>query len=99
MKYLKNRDINIRSTVKILETKKQLLKQISFNTSLSKFVRWKAFLKLYGLSLKSSTVKLTNRCILTNRKKRFNKHYNFSRIMFLRLAKSKQLTDIKKINW
>ena len=41
--------------------------------------------KFFLLPVKSSLSHVTNRCVITNRKKRINKLYSFSRISFLKL--------------
>ena len=81
------------------ETKRFVLKNIIVNTNLIKSVRWKASTELTKMLKMSSSVYYVNRCILTGRRKRINKLYSFSRIMFLRLVRFGYLNGLKKASW
>lgn len=81
------------------ETKRFVLKNIILNTNLVKSTRWKASKKLTKMLKMSSSVYYVNRCILTGRRKRINKLYSFSRIMFLRLVRFGYLNGLKKSSW
>jgi len=100
MKKLQYRDKKVRSAVKQLEAKKQLLQMILDNKHVSRFVKGKVRLKNNSeLLSNSSKTRITNRCILTNRKKRVNKYYNLSRLVFIRFMKDNSLRNLQKICW
>jgi len=47
----------------------------------------------------TSKVYITNRCTLTGRRKYINKFYRFSRIEFLKLARSGNISNLRKSTW
>jgi len=99
MKKLVQKDKQFRSSVKKFERKRIILKSIIKNTYLTDLVKWKAILKLTQLPSNSSKVYLTNRCVLTGRRKYINKFYRFSRIEFLKLARSGNISNLRKSTW
>ena len=62
-------------------------------------IRWKAFLKLQEIKHQYSEVSLSNRCVLTINKKRFNKLTTFSRHIFLKLIRSGKIYGLKRSIW
>ena len=99
MKKLVQKDKQFRSSVKNFEQKRLILKSIIKNTYLIDLVRWNAILELTQLPSNSSKVYITNRCTLTGRRKYINKFYRFSRIEFLKLARSGNISNLRKSTW
>lgn len=99
MKKLVEKDKKIRKTIYIFEKKKFILKSISQNLNFFNLIRWKAYFNLSLLPSTSSKTFITNRCVKTIHKKRFNKLTNFSRMVFLKLVKSNQFNSIYKGSW
>jgi small subunit ribosomal protein S14 len=99
MKNLVQKDKQFRSYVKKFERKRLILKSIIKNTYLTDLVKWNAILKLAQLLSNSSKIYVTNRCTLTGRRKYINKFYRFSRIEFLKLARSGNISNLRKSTW
>jgi small subunit ribosomal protein S14 len=99
MKNLVQKDKQFRIDVKKFERKRLIFKSIIKNTYLADIVRWNAVLKFSQLPSNSSKVYLTNRCTLTGRRKYINKFYRFSRIEFLKLARSGTISNLRKSTW
>ena len=99
MKKLFTNDQKHRKLVRQSELEHFILKQISINSNFLKMTRWKALYKLSNLSKDSSKTVLSNRCIKTINKKTFHKFTNFSRTVFLKLAKSGQISGMRKSSW
>ena len=99
MKKLITKDKKTRKTIKLLELDQFILKQILTNTNFIKTTRWNALFKLTNTPNKSSRTFISNRCTETINKKRFNKFTNFSRIVFLKLAKSGYISGLRKSSW
>lgn len=99
MKKLFVKDKKNRKTVKQSELKHFILKQISTNSNHIKTVKWNALYMLSNRSNKNSKTVLSNRCIRTVNKKTFHKFSNFSRMVFLKLAKSGYISGMRKSSW
>jgi ribosomal protein S14 len=99
MKKIFAKDRENRKTVKQLELEHFILKQISTNLNFLKTVRWNALHKLSNLSKRSSKTVLSNRCVKTINRKTFHKFTNFSRTVFLKLAKSGNISGMRKSSW
>lgn len=99
MKNLVQKDKQFRSNVKKFERKRLILKSIIKNTYLTDLIKWNAIIKLTQLPSNSSKVYVTNRCTLTGRRKYINKFYRFSRIEFLKLARSGKICSLRKSTW
>jgi ribosomal protein S14 len=99
MKYLNNKNKKNRKLVKSLEKKIFILKTIQYNTNLFYLIRWKANKILTSISKNSFKTSITNRCIISNRKKRLNKIINLSRLVFLDFARSGEIHGIRKAVW
>lgn len=99
MKKLLEKDKKVRKTIYNFEKKKFILKSIYHNLNFFNLIRWKAYLHLSLLPSKSSKTFITNRCIKTINKKKFNKLTNLSRIIFLKLVKANQVNSIYKGSW
>ena len=83
MKKLIEKDKKIRKKVKEFEKQKFTLKMIINNLNLPYLIRFKASNNLNKMSKKVSKTLISNRCITTVNKKKFNKLTNYSRIFFL----------------
>ncbi len=99
MKYLSFKNKRNRQEIKKHERDRFILKTILKNTNLFYLTRWKAFFKLKNIQKISSKTSVTNRCILSKRKKRLNKMLNVSRLVFLNFARIAEVNGIKKAIW
>ena len=100
MKKLLEKDKKSRKKIKKLEKKKLIFKMISNNSNLPDLVRFNAFNNLNKMPVKASKNALSNRCSRTINKKRFNKKFtNFSRMVFLKLARNKSIHGLTKASW
>lgn len=99
MKKQVRKDKTNRNLLFLDETKRFLLKNIVKNNNLSVSIRWKAVLIIAKMLKGGSSTVVCNRCIFTGRRKRINKFYSFSRIMFLRLVRFGHLCSLKKSSW
>jgi len=99
MKKLLKKDKKRRFIIKQLEKKIFILNSIFKNLNFFNLLRWNAFSNLKILSCKSSRISLSNRCLYTINKKRFNKLTTFSRQIFLKLIRAGQISNIQKVSW
>jgi small subunit ribosomal protein S14 len=99
MKILNIKNKRIRKVIKKLEQNRFILKTISSNSNLFYLTRWKAFFQLRNLTKNSSTTRMTNRCIISGRKKRLSKILNVSRLVFLNFARLTEISGIRKAVW
>ena len=96
MKKLLEKDKKIRQKIKKFEKKKLILKSISNNLSFTNLVRLNALNDLTKMQKKTSKVSISNRCVSTINKKKFNKLTKFSRIVFLKLARHRKIYGLVK---
>ena len=99
MKKILAKDKKVRKLVKKFEKQRFVLKSICNNSNFNSLIKLNAFYKLSVLSRYSSKSFISNRCVLTINKKKFNKLTNFSRIVFLKLVKHRNLHGLQKIYW
>lgn len=99
MKKILAKDKKIRKVIKNLEKKKFIFKSIQNNSNFCNLIRLNTFYKLSQLPSYSSKVFVSNRCVETINKKKFNNLSNFSRIVFLKLAKNGSIYGLKKFYW
>ena len=100
MKKIIEKDKQIRLKVKLLEKKRFVLNSIFTNFNFILTTRWIAYTKLKKLiNLSNSKVSLTNKCLVSVNKKRFNKFSYFSRQIYLKLIRSGEIYGIKKSVW
>ena len=99
MKKLLVKDKKIRLIVEKNEKICLILISIFRNLNFSSLIRWNAFLKLKKIKSKHSEVSLSNRCLVTINKKRFNSLTKFSRNIFLKLIRSGKIYGFKRSNW
>ena len=99
MKKILAKDQKIRKIVNKLEKKRFILKSIQNNSNFCKLVRLNTFYKLSNLPVCSSSSLISNRCVETINKKKFTNLANFSRIVFLKLAKKGSIHGLKRYYW
>lgn len=93
------KDKQTRKIIQKYEKKKFILKNINMNFNFFNLIRWNSYINLKFLPSKNSKTFLTNKCIETVHKKKFNKLTNFSRIVFLRLVKTRAINSVYKSSW
>jgi ribosomal protein S14 len=81
------------------ENKKIVLKSIYKNTNLPKIIRWNSGVKFTAIGKAGFTSGFVNRCVLTGRKKQINKNFRFSRLSFLKLARTGFISGVSKSTW
>ena len=99
MKKLLEKDKKIRKQIQKVEKKKFVLKMLLNNLNFTNLIRFNALDKLNKLDKKTSKVFISNRCITTINKRKFNKLTKFSRMVFLKLAKHKKIYGLTKASW
>jgi ribosomal protein S14 len=100
MKKKSQKDRKIRKLFNQQELNHIILKSIVKNENLSLVVKWNAISKLSNFSGSKNKTRFVNRCILTNRKAKFTNIFKkFSRLSFLRLARSGTISGLKKSSW
>jgi ribosomal protein S14 len=99
MKKLLEKDKKVRKKIKKFEKKKFILKAISNNLNLPDLIRFNAFNNLNEMPKNASKSFISNRCVNTINKKKFNKLTNYSRIIFLKLARHKSIYGLNKASW
>lgn len=99
MRKLISKDHQNRQLVKQEELTVFILKHILLNQNFPKTLRWKISYKTAQLKGNLSKTRLSNRCVKTVNKKTFHKFSNFSRIVFLRLAKLGHISGLRKASW
>ena len=96
MKKLLEKDKKIRQKIKNFEKRKLILKSISNNLNFTNLVRFNALNSITKMQKQTSKVFISNRCVNTINKKKFNKLTKFSRIVFLKLARNKKIYGLNK---
>lgn len=99
MKKLITKDRNHSLILKKINKKYFVLKSILKNKHFSIFVRNKSVLKLKKLSDLASVVSVSNKCVESINKKRFNKFTLFSRFIYLKLIRNGKIPSISKSSW
>lgn len=99
MRKILEKDKKIRSNLKNIEKQHFILKAIFKNFNYFVLVRWIAFLKLKALTASNSKVSMSNKCLYSINKKRFNKLTTFSRHVFLKQIRSGNIVGIQKSSW
>jgi ribosomal protein S14 len=99
MKKIFSKDKKHRELIKKSELNYFILKQLSNDYNFSKIVRWNSIKKLTVLNKRISKTYISNRCIKTINKKKFHKFSNFSRHVFIKLAKSNLISGLRKSSW
>jgi ribosomal protein S14 len=97
MKKQTQKDKKLRKSFDNQELSHIILKSIVKNENLSLLVKWHAILKLSNSLGSQNKTRFVNRCVLTNRKAKFNRIFKkFSRLSFLLLARSGVIPGLKK---
>ena len=99
MKKLLIKDKKVRKEIKKLENFFFVSKIISNNSNLPDLLRFNAFSNFNKISNKASKSFISNRCVTTVNKKKFNKLTHYSRIVFLKLARHKNIYGLTKSSW
>lgn len=100
MKKHLRKDQKIRLRFAKQELRYVILKSITQNENLPVLVKWNAILKLSSFGVNQNKIRLVNRCVLTSRKAKFNRIFKkFSRLSFLRLARTGTVSGLKKSSW
>ncbi len=100
MKKKLQKDIKIRKLFNQKELNHTILKSIVKNENLSLITKWNAISKLSYFSGGQNKTRFVNRCVLSNRKAKFNRIFKkFSRLSFLRMARSGKIFGLKKASW
>jgi len=100
MKKQTQKDKKLRKSFNQQELNHVILKSIVKNENLSLLIKWNAVLKLSKFSGSQNKTQFVNRCVLTNRKAKFNRIFKkFSRLSFLSLARSGVISGLKKSSW
>lgn len=99
MKVLIEKDKQVRKKIQKLEKKIFIFKTIANNLNLPYLLRFNAFNNLNKVTKKASKTLVSNRCIVTVNKKKFGKLTHYSRIFFLKLARSRQINGLSKASW
>ena len=99
MKKLLIKDKKVRKEIKKLEIFFFVSKIISNNSNLPDLLRFNAFSNLNKISKNASKSFISNRCVTTVNKKKFNKLTHYSRIVFLKLARHKNIYGLTKSSW
>ena len=97
MKKQTQKDKNLRKSFNRQELNYIILKSSVKNENLSLLIKWNAVLKLSNFLGGQNKTRFVNRCVLTNRKAKFNRIFKkFSRLSFLSLARSGVISGLKK---
>ena len=99
MKSLIERDKKRRRLFKKYESKRQNLKTIIYNTSLTKEECMVAQNKLSNLPKNSSKTRIKNRCVVTGRSHSVYKYFKMSRIQLRNLALNCDVNGYSKVSW
>ena len=99
MKKIIEKDKKVRSKIKQFEKKNLVLKIIRNNINFPLLTRFNASNFLINIEKKESKTSISNRCVATINKKKFGKLTNYSRIFFLKLAKTKKIYGLTKTSW
>jgi len=100
MKKQTQKDRKLRKSFNQQELNNLILKSIVKNENLSLLIKWNAVLKLSKFLGSRNKTQFVNRCVLTNRKAKFNRIFKkFSRLSFLLLARSGSISGLKKSSW
>lgn len=99
MKKLRIKDHSTRQQIKKFELKKFIIKSIFLNKNFLIPIQWNASLELMALPKNASKTILSNRCTKTNNKKAFSRFSNYSRMIFLKKAKTGNVPYLRRSSW
>lgn len=98
MRKLVTKDKKLRIKLKAQEKQYYILKTVFQNSNLFVLTRWNAHIRLKSLGETNSRVSIAPRCIYTKNRKRFNALTPFSRYVFLKLLRSGELSNMRKVS-
>ena len=99
MNYLKVKNKKIRATIRKFEHKKFILKIVNMNKFLALAIKYNLLSIKLKIKKNNSHVRITKRCILSNKKAIINKKFRISRYMFLKFARLNLIHGLKKNYW
>lgn len=99
MKALLQRDKKRRNLAKKYEQKRLILKFLAYKTNTDSYIQFLARLQLAKLPRNSSITRITNRCILSNRRHGIMRKFKLSRIKLRECILSGKLPGIVKASW
>lgn len=100
MKKLKIKDLKRRNLLVNAEQERFVLRIIYENENFNMLLRWNAFTRLkHLLFLGNAISSISNRCLYSINKKKFNKNTTFSRHIFLKLIRTGQIYGVRKASW
>ena len=99
MEKLVYKDKKLRNNIKKNEIQYIILKSIFKNLNFFTLIRWNAFRKLTQITQQTNKTAITNRCVYSVNRKRFNKLTKSSRHVFLKLIRSGVIFGIRKSSW
>jgi ribosomal protein S14 len=99
MKKLIRKDKKLRKLIKFFDKKIFVLKLISKNTNLFILLRYKALLALKNLLKYKSSVSISNRCITSGSRKRFNSKTLENRSIFTKKIYNGQIVGLERSTW
>ena len=99
MKKLVRKDLKKRKNLLVVEKKKFVSKMLINNYNFNNKIKKNFHLNLHIKLNKNYVTQLNNRCIMTGRKKKLNKFFKFSRLVFLRLVRSGYIFGFRKSSW
>jgi small subunit ribosomal protein S14 len=94
-----NRNNMVRRLVKTMAAKRNALKAIANNESLSLEDRFDARLKLAAMPRNSSPTRIRNRCEVTGRPRAYYRKLKMSRIALRELGSRGQIPGLVKSSW
>ena len=99
MKYMLLKDRRRRILVASYEFRRTWLKALYQNQKLNRDFRNYVYTQILNLSKDISTVRLRNRCVLTNRPRGIYRKFGLSRLMFRKYVSQCKLVGIRKASW
>jgi small subunit ribosomal protein S14 len=84
---------------KLSTPKRQRLKQVLMDKTVTQEERFEAQLKLAEMPRNSSKTRIRNRCAMTGRPRGFYRKFKLSRIALRELASSGQIPGMVKASW
>ena len=82
-----------------LENKKKIKKSMLYNLNLKTSTRINITSILFNVDKQHSKIILNDRCVISGRSSKFSKNLKFSRLNFIRLARSCSISGLRKSYW
>lgn len=96
MRYLKTKNVKLRRSIYKFEHLQFINKLINVNNYVSFFIKRNINTQSLKIRKQYSFVKVSKRCVVTNKQKIFNKYLNISRLNFLKYARFNHIYGLKK---